>query len=108
MTDEIPSFLITQGKHSMKTGEITLTTSDSGGKSTSSKQAEDELYAEWKLFEDNMAKFLSEDNSKIEDPKSEEDYDRLARDAESTRMLIGRLEQLQNLLSNLANKKTND
>ena len=41
MTDKIPSFLISQGKHSMKTGEITLTTSGSGGKSTSSKQAED-------------------------------------------------------------------
>lgn len=72
------------------------------------KQAEDELYAEWKLFEDNMTKFLSEDNSKIEDPQSEEDYDRLARDAESTRMLIDRVERLQNLMGGLVDKKTND
>jgi hypothetical protein len=72
------------------------------------KQAEDELYAEWKLFEDNMAKFLSKDTSEIEDPQSEEDYDRLARDAESTRMLIDRVERLQNLLGNLVDKKTND
>lgn len=87
----------------MKTGEITLTTSDSD-ESSPSKQAEDELHAEWKLFEDNMAKLLSVDISKIEDPQSEEDYDRLARDVESTRMLIDRVEQLQNLLSGLADK----
>ena len=69
------------------------------------KQAEDELHAEWKLFEDNMAKLLSVDTSKIEDPQSEEDYERIARDAESTRMLIDRVERLQNLLGNLVDKK---
>lgn len=98
MTDkEIPSLLISQGNHSMSN------TSDSD-ESIASKQAEDELHAEWKLFEDNMAKFLSEDTSKIEDPPSEEDYERLARELESTRMLIERMERLQNLLGVLSDK----
>lgn len=73
--------------------------------SIASKQAEDELHAEWKLFNDNMAKLLSEDTSKIEDPQSEEDYERIARDAESTRMLIDRVERLQKLLSGMVDKK---
>lgn len=91
---ETPSLLISQGNHSMST------TSDSDV----SKQAEDELHAEWKLFEDNMAKLLSQDTSKIEDPQSEEDYERLARELESTRMLIEHMERLQNLLGGLSDK----
>ena len=99
MTDkQIPSLLILQGNHSMST------TSNSD-ESIASKQAEDELHAEWKLFEDNITKFLSEDTSKIEDPQSEEDYERLARDAEDTRKLIDHVERLQKLLGNLADKK---